>query len=87
MIKPVEEILLHLKKRELIPKFIALFLAVILWAYISSTKLGEKSFKLNLDIKNLHKTLVISKFQNKSIRIILNGKKEELKSINFKGRN
>lgn len=80
----IEEIKGLLSKRELIPKLISLMLAVILWAYIGSTKIGEQKLRLQIESKNLSKSLVISKMQTSFINVILNGNKEELKNVNIK---
>lgn len=84
MIKFIQNIKNLIINRELVPKFIAILLAVILWAYIGSTKLGEINFNLQIERRNLPRALVISWIKYNDIKITLKGKKEQLKNFNIK---
>lgn len=81
IIKEIKEIL---SRRELLPKVVSLLLAVFLWAYIGSTKLGEIKFKVPVEIKNLSRSLVISNMQRNFITVTLDGNKEDIKNVNVK---
>ena len=84
MIKIIDEIRDIFNKKELIPKLVSLILAVFLWAYIGTTKMGEIKFKVPIEVKNLSKSLVISNIQRNSIMAILKGNKEDLNNVNLK---
>jgi len=73
-----------INKKELIPKVVSLILAVFLWAYIGSTKIGEIDFRVPIEVKNLSKSLVVSSMPRKSVTLTLNGKKEDLTNVNLK---
>ncbi len=73
-----------ISKRALIPKVFSLLLAVALWAYIGSTKMGNFTFKVQVEFKRLPSSLVISKVNLTYITIELKGRKEELKNLTFK---
>jgi YbbR domain-containing protein len=70
--------------RSLLPKLVSILLAVILWAYIGSTKIGEVSFRVPVEYKNLPGSLVVAKTQFNYLSVVFRGKKEEIKNINMK---
>jgi hypothetical protein len=81
IIKEIKEVL---SRRDLIPKIVSLLLAVFLWAYIGSTKIGEIKFKVPIETRNLSKSLVVSYMQRNSITVTLNGNKDDIKNVNVK---
>jgi hypothetical protein len=80
--------LLEIKKifsaRDNVAKVVCVLLAVILWAYISSTNIGEVKFKIPITFINLPETLIKSKISNKYVTATLTGRKDNLKNINIK---
>ncbi|MCX7678400.1 MAG: hypothetical protein N2316_04200 [Spirochaetes bacterium] len=73
-----------ISRRDLVPKFVSLLLAVLLWAYIGSTKLAVFEYRIPIEIKNLPPSLVVSKMNLTSITVRLNGKKEDFANFNIK---
>ncbi len=65
-------------------KIVCVFLAIILWLYISKTNKGELEYKIPITFINLPETLVKSKISNKYVTATLTGKKDNLKNINIK---
>ncbi len=84
----MNKLLYHLKeiinKKELIPKVVSLILAVFLWVYIGSSKIGEVDFRVPIEVKNLSRSLVVSYMPRKSVTLTLNGVKEDLTNVNVK---
>jgi len=72
------------EKKNILPKFISIVLAFILWGYLTSTKSGEVKFKLPLNYKNLESSFTVSKSSDKYIMVKLRGRKDDLKNINSK---
>lgn len=73
-----------LSRRDLVPKLVSLLLAVMLWAYIGSTKLAEVDYRIPLELKNQPAGLVVTKQNLNSITLHLNGKKEDVANFNIK---
>lgn len=73
-----------ISSRDLIPKLVSLFLAVLLWAYIGSTRLAEYEYRIPVELKNLPPTLVVTKMNLPNITVRFNGKKEEFANFNIK---
>ncbi len=71
-------------KRALIPKLIAIILAVILWAYIGSTKMGELAFRIPIEFKSLPSDLMVTRANVRDLTINVSGRKESLKNFNVK---
>ncbi len=72
------------KKNKMVPKLVSILLAVILWAYISSTKSGDIKFKIPVSFRNLDNGLVVSKISQSNVIIKIYGKTEELKNTQVK---
>lgn len=73
-----------ISSRDLIPKLTSLLLAVLLWAYIGSTRLAEYEYRIPVELKNLPATLVVSKMNLSSVAVQFNGKKEDFANFNLK---
>ncbi len=73
-----------ISSRDLIPKLVSLFLAVLLWAYIGSTRLVEYEYRIPVEIKNLPSTLIVTKMNLSSVTVRFNGKKEDFANFNLK---
>jgi len=73
-----------LSRRDLVPKLFSLLLAVMLWAYIGSTRLSEVDYRIPIEFKNQPATLVVTKQNLSSITLHLNGKKEDFTNFNVK---
>ncbi len=73
-----------LSRRDLVPKLFSLLLAVMLWAYIGSTRLSELDYRIPIEFKNQPAALVVAKQSLSSITIHLNGKKEDIANFNIK---
>ncbi len=72
------------RERDFLAKGVCLLLAVILWAFIISGKTEKLRYKVPLAIKNLPANMAVSGLSGRSAVVILEGKKEELKSVNIK---
>ena len=79
-----EEIRNIINTHDLIPKLISLLLAVILWAHIVNTQVGEVTFKIPVDYKNIHESLVVIEKEPPLITVTFKGKKDLLRNINTK---
>lgn len=79
-----EEIKNIVNSHDLIPKLISLLLAVILWAHIVSTQVGEVKFKIPVEYRNLPKSLIVLEKEPPLISVILKGKKDLLRNLNTK---
>lgn len=65
-------------------KFVCLLVAVVLWAYVGSTKIGEIRFRIPVELKNLPEHLVVIDQQELFVTVTINGKKEDINNINVK---
>jgi len=79
-----EEIRNIINTHDLIPKLISLLLAVILWAHIVNTQVGEVTFKIPVDYKNIPESLVVFEKEPPLITVTFKGKKDLLRNINTK---
>src|SRR6056297_1596746 len=79
-----EEINNIVNSHDLIPKLISLLLAVILWAYIVSTQVGEVKFNIPVEYRNLPKSLIVLEKEPPLISVVFKGKKDLLRNINTK---
>jgi len=79
-----EEIKSIINTHDLIPKLISLLLAVILWAHIVNTQVGEVTFKLPVEYKNIPESLIVIEKEPPLVTITFKGKKDLLRNINTK---
>lgn len=79
-----EEIRNIINTHDLIPKLISLLLAVILWAHIVNTQVGEVTFKIPVDYKNIPESLLVIEKEPPLITVTFKGKKDLLRNINTK---
>jgi len=79
-----EEIRNIINSHDLIAKLISLLLAVILWAHIVSTQVGEVKFKIPVEYRNLPKSMIVLEKDPPLISVILKGKKDLLRNLNTK---
>lgn len=73
-----------ISSRDLIPKLVSIFLAVLLWAYIGSTRLAEYEYRIPVELKNLPATMIVSKMNFSFVTVQFNGKKEDFANFNIK---
>jgi hypothetical protein len=71
-------------KKETAAKIISLLMSIALWAFISSTRMGEIKFKLPVEIKNLPASMTVSEMPDRSLIVVLEGKKEYIKNVSSK---
>lgn len=83
----LEEIKRILTTKEIIPKAVCLLLAVVLWFYVNSTKVGEVKFRIPVELKNLPQNTVVLEGTNKYITVSLTGRKDLIKNVNVKNIN
>ncbi len=70
--------------RDFLPKMACLALAIVLWAYISESKVGELTFRVPVVYRNLPPNTVVSFIADKTVPVIMQGRKEYLKSFQVK---
>ncbi len=70
--------------KNIIPKFISLIAAVILWIYITSKNTGEMELKIPLTVTNLSEKFVIKEMASKYISVSLKGNREDVKNVEKK---
>jgi len=72
------------RKKDLLPKLVCIFLAVILWAYISKTQNGDIKFKVPVTVKGLSQSYAISRMSDVNLTVKFKGTSEELKNTSLK---
>jgi YbbR domain-containing protein len=77
----LEKLLVILRERNIAAKLVCLVLAVVLWAYISSTKMGDLKYRIRVEFKNTPHTLVVTSPQNPYITVMVSGTKDLLKDV------
>lgn len=70
-----------IKEYDLLPKMLAILLAVILWANLQSSQIGEITYNIYPEIRNLPEDLIVLEDIPK-IPVTLRGKNELIKTIN-----
>jgi hypothetical protein len=73
-----------IREKDFLAKGVCLLLAVILWAFIVTGKTEKLRFKIPIMVKNLPSDLAISGMSERYASIVLEGRKEDLKSVNIK---
>lgn len=79
-----ERLLSVVGDRDYMAKGVCLLLAVILWAFIISGKTETLRYKVPIVTRNLPANLAVSGLSGRSAVVMLEGKKDELKSVNIK---
>lgn len=79
-----EKIKSIVRERDFFAKGVCLLLAVILWAFIVSGKTEKLRYKVPIAAKNLPANLAVTDLSGKYAVIQLEGRKDELKSVNVK---
>jgi len=87
MKRSIPDIRKFLSTRDIVPKIICLFLSIILWTIVNSTKVGEVKFTIPVELKNLPDNLAVLEGLNKNTTVTLTGRKDLLKSVNIKNIN
>ena len=72
------------KKRDYLAKSLCLLLAVILWAYIAAGRTDTLRFRMPIVPQNVPSTLAVSDMSDRFAVLVVEGRKEHLKSINMK---
>jgi len=72
------------RERNFVPKIICMTLSVVLWAFVSSSKSETIRFKVPVEIRNLPTYLTVSQMSTTQVSVILDGKKDSLRTFNTK---
>lgn len=80
----IEAIKKIIESRNLVPKLCSILLAVILWAYISSSKSGDVKFKIPVAFTGLQENYIVSKISSKVVTVEIYGDRDELKNVSSK---
>lgn len=86
-VKLFDDIKNFLIVKKIIPKFICIILAMVLWVFVGSQNNDEKIIKSEIEFTNLAPNLAIAGTEFNSVNIIVKGRKEllpELSNKNFK---
>jgi hypothetical protein len=70
--------------RDFLPKMVCLALSIVLWAYISESKVGELTFRVPVVYRNLPTNTMVSFIADKTVPVIIRGRKEDLKNLQVK---
>lgn len=73
-----------LARGNLMAKLVAFLMAVLLWFYVNSKKIGEMEFKIPVSFTNLSRNMIVTDQQKKFITVVFKGNREEITSINKK---
>ncbi|MBP7736248.1 MAG: YbbR-like domain-containing protein [Spirochaetes bacterium] len=71
-------------ERDFMAKGICLLLAVILWAFIMTGKTEKLRYKVPIVTRNLPANLAVTGLSGRYAMVLLEGRKDELKSVNIK---
>ncbi|HRZ25387.1 MAG TPA: CdaR family protein [Spirochaetota bacterium] len=74
----------YVNQRNILAKSACLALAIVLWAYISTTKNEESNFRIAIETVNLPEYMTVSDMQYQNIDVVVEGKKELVKAVNPK---
>ncbi len=80
----IEAVKKIIESRNLVPKFCSILLAVVLWAYISSSKSGDVKFKIPVALTGLQENYIVSKISSKVVTVEIYGDRDELKNVSSK---
>ena len=80
----MDKIVAASRKRDFLAKGVCLLLAVILWAFIISGKTETLRYKVPIVTRNLPANLAVSDMSGRYTVLVLEGRKDELKSVNIK---
>jgi len=72
------------REKDFLAKGVCLLLAVILWAFIVQAKTETLRFNIPIAVKNLPAELAVADMSDRFATIVLEGSKDELKSVNIK---
>jgi len=84
MMKFFDNIISKSRHGNMVPRVISILLAVVLWAYVSESKVGELNFKIPVTYKNLPANMTVSFISHKNVIASLQGKNEYLKNVQLK---
>ncbi len=79
-----ERLIFVVKERDFLAKGVCLLLAVILWAFIISGKTENLRYRVPVVTRNLPANLAVVGLSGRFAVVMLEGKKDELKSVNIK---
>ncbi len=80
----IEKVKAAAAKYDLVPKIVCFLIALGLWGYISESSVGEEKFRIPLNMENLPKNMTVYKVSNKYISVLVQGRKEQLKTVQLK---
>jgi len=84
MITFVDELKNIASGRDFKQKLLCLLAAVVLWAYVGSTRTGEIKLRVPVEIRNLPASLVVENSRDQFVTVRLSGRQEDVKLINAK---
>lgn len=88
MIKSIKDRLQEITgEKRLFAKIVSIFLAVALWAFITSSKTGTVRFKVPIKERNLPAYAVISEMSKNFVIVSFEGRKDNIKNVNIKNIN
>ncbi len=80
----LDKIVAGARKRDYLAKTVCLLLAVILWAYIAAGRTDTLRFRMPIVPRSVPSHLAISEMSERYAVLVVEGRKEHLKSINIK---
>lgn len=84
MITFVDELKNIASGRDFKQKLLCLLAAVVLWAYVGSTRTGEIKLRVPVEMRNLPASLVVENSRDQFVTVRLSGRQEDIKLINAK---
>ena len=76
-----EKLKIFIKEKEITAKIVCLLLSCVLWAYLSTTSMGELRFRVPLDYSHIPAGLIVSEMPLKNVTAVVEGDKEHLRNV------
>jgi YbbR domain-containing protein len=80
----LDEIKKVLRKGDLTAKLVCILGAIMLWAYVGSMKVATVRYRVPVELRNIPSTMIVTGNPDMFVNIVLNGKKDDVKSVNLK---
>jgi len=84
MITFVDELKNIASGRDFKQKLLCLMAAVVLWAYVGSTRTGEIKLRAPVEMRNLPASLIVENSHDQFVTVRLSGRQEDIKLVNAK---
>ncbi len=84
MINFLDEIRNVASGRDFKQKLLCLLAAVVLWAYVGSTRVSEIKLRVPIEFRNLSAAVVVENARDQFVTVRMSGRQEEIKLINAK---